>query len=59
MKNAEATKSLSQPILCTPKETLAKFYRSTSLGLRFMISSVAPTRLSTFKPTFNYQNRKP
>ena len=30
------------------KEALAKFYLSTTFGLSFMISSVAPTRSSTF-----------
>ena len=30
------------------KEALAKFYISTTFGLYFMISSVAPTRSSTF-----------
>ena len=30
------------------KDTPAKFYISTTFGLRLMISSVAPTRLSTF-----------
>ena len=31
-----------------PKETFAKFYLSTTFGLSFMLSSVAPTQLSTF-----------
>ena len=31
-----------------PKEILAKFYLSTTFGLSFMISSVAPTQSSTF-----------
>ena len=31
-----------------PKDTPAKFYLSTTFGLRLMISSVAPTRLSAF-----------
>ena len=31
-----------------PKDAPAKFYLSTTFGLRLMISSVAPTRLSTF-----------
>ena len=31
-----------------PKDAPAKFYLSTTLGLRLMISSAAPTRLSTF-----------
>ena len=31
-----------------PNEALAKFYLSTTFGLRFMISSVGPTRSSTF-----------
>ena len=31
-----------------PKDAPAKFYISTGFGLRFMISSVAPTRSSTF-----------
>ena len=31
-----------------PKDTPAKFYLSTKFGLRLMISSVAPTRSSTF-----------
>ena len=31
-----------------PKDTPAKFYLSTTFCLRLMISSVAPTRLSTF-----------
>ena len=31
-----------------PKDALAKFYISTAFGLSFMISSVAPTRSSTF-----------
>ena len=31
-----------------PKDTPAKFYLSMTFGLRLMISSVAPTRLSTF-----------
>ena len=31
-----------------PTETLAKFYLSTTFGLSFMISSVTPTRSSTF-----------
>ena len=29
-----------------PKDAHAKFYLSTNFGLSFMISSVAPTRLS-------------
>ena len=31
-----------------PEEALANFYLSTTFGLSFMISSVAPTRSSTF-----------
>ena len=31
-----------------PKDTPAKFYFSTTFGLRLMISFVAPTRSSTF-----------
>ena len=31
-----------------PKRALAKFYLSTTFDLSFMISSVAPTRSSTF-----------
>ena len=31
-----------------PKEALAKFYLSRTFGLRFITSSVAPTRSSTF-----------
>ena len=31
-----------------PKDAPAKFYHSTTFGLPLMISSVAPTRLSTF-----------
>ena len=31
-----------------PNEALAKFYLSTTFGLRFMISSVGPTRSSIF-----------
>ena len=31
-----------------PKDAPAKFYLSTTFGLRLMISYVAPTRLSTF-----------
>ena len=31
-----------------PKEVLATFYLSTTFGLSFMISSVAPTRRSSF-----------
>ena len=31
-----------------PKEAIAKFYLSTTFGLRFMISSVGPTRSLTF-----------
>ena len=37
--------SYSQPSTL-PKEALAKFYLSTTFGLSFMISSVAPTRSS-------------
>ena len=36
----------SQPSIL-PKEELAKSYFSTTFGLRFMISSVVPTRSST------------
>ena len=38
-----------------PKDGPAKFYLSTTFGLRLMISSVAPTRLSTF---YVYLNTK-
>ena len=31
-----------------PKDAPAKFYLCTTFGLRFMLSSVAPTRSSTF-----------
>ena len=31
-----------------PKDALAKFYVSVTFGLSFVISSVAPTGLSTF-----------
>ena len=37
----------SQPSIL-PKDTPVKFYLSTGFGLSFMISSVAPTRSSTF-----------
>ena len=37
----------SQPFTL-PKEAPAKFYLSTTFGLSFMISSVAPTQSSTF-----------
>ena len=37
----------SQPFIL-PKDTPAKFYLSATFGLRLMISSVAPTCLSTF-----------
>ena len=33
-----------------PKDAPAKFYLSTTFGLRFMISSVAPTQSVTFNP---------
>ena len=42
------------------KEALATFYLSTTFGLSFMISSVAPTGSSTFYAyLYNHQNRKP
>ena len=43
IKNAKATKFLLQSASTLPKEALAKFYLSTTFGLSFMISSVAPT----------------
>ena len=48
-KNVKATKFFYSQPSTLPKEALAKFYFSTTFGLSFMISSVAPTRLSTFK----------
>ena len=48
------SKMLKQPNLfysqpsTLPKDAPAKFYLSTTFGLSFMISSVAPTRSSTF-----------
>ena len=48
------TKMLKQPNFfqsrpsTLPKDTHAKFYLSMTFGLRLMISSVAPTRSSTF-----------
>ena len=40
-----------------PKEALAKFYLSATSGLSFMISSVAPTRSSTFYVYCYHQNK--
>ena len=45
--NAKATKFLLQSAFYTSKKGLAKFSLSTTFGLSFMISSVAPTRSST------------
>ena len=48
------SKVLKQPIFCysrpstPPKDSTAKFYFSTTFGLSFMISFLAPTRSSTF-----------
>ena len=42
-----------------PKEAAAKFYISTTFGLSFMISCVAPTRSVDFLRIFDQQNRKP
>ena len=44
----QAPKFLYSQNSTLPKEALAKFYFSTTFGLSFMISSVAPTQSSTF-----------
>ena len=49
LKNAKTTKFLlEQPLSTLPKDAPAKFYLSMTFDLRLMISSVAPTRKSTF-----------
>ena len=47
-KNAKTTKFLVQSALYLRKDATAKFYLSTTFGLSFMISSVAPAWSSTF-----------
>ena len=47
INNGKVTKFLLQSASSLPKNTPAKFFPST-FGLRFMISSVAPTRSSAF-----------
>ena len=47
IKNAKATKFLSQSPSTLPQDAFANFYLSVTFGLSFMISSVAPTRSST------------
>ena len=50
IKNAiyKATKFLFQSVFCTSKGSTSMFYLSMAFGLSFVISSVAPTQLSTF-----------
>ena len=40
-----------------PKDAPVKFYLSTTFGLSFMISSVAPTRSSTFYAYFGFTHK--
>ena len=48
IKNAKAVKFILQSACYTSEGRTCKFYLSTTFGLRFKISSVAPTRSSNF-----------